>query len=409
MRTRVLAPIPYTWVIIALALLGSMGEGFVIQGIPVLFPFIQEDFGVNRAQLGLITSGLLLGGTSTILFMGWLADTVGVRRLLAVALMGTAGAVLLFSQIQSLVQGVLLAILISVVASGVPTSSAKAIMDWVTPRTRGLSMGINQTSIPLSGFIAAALFPFLAVTFSWRIAVMVLALIIVISSMSVFAFYQDKLSSSPNAKRDSLIRSISLIARNRDLWLTSLSYATLLAVHVVFVSYLILFLKEDHGMSEAVAASFLAMAFIASVVARVVWGLVSDLLGGRRVVVMAVVATLSILSMALMAWLPSNASQVTIGMLAVLVGATALAGFVQCSSGGAVRAKTGGNGIWLCLHHRSFGRLCSASLRSRCGPNRLIRYGLVDDGRVGRGWHPVTSLFETSTAASVIFNPTMAR
>ena len=248
----------------------------------MLFPFIQEDFGVTRAQLGLITSALLLDGITTILFMGWLADTLGVRRLLAVAMMGTASGVLLFSQSQSLGQSVLLAVVISIVATGIPTSSAKAIMDWVKPQRRGLSMGINQTSIPLSGFIAAALFPLLAIAFSWRIAVMVLALFIAVIGMAVFVFYQDKPSSSLDSKRNSMISSMTTVVMNRDLWLTSLSYAALLAVPVVFVSYLILFLREDHGMSESLAASFLALAFVASIVARVVWGLLSDLLGGRK-------------------------------------------------------------------------------------------------------------------------------
>ena len=321
---RLLSAIPYMQIVVALILLGSTAYALVAQGMPALYPFIQEDLKINRAELGLITSGFILGGSVTLLIMGWLADTIGVRKVLPVGMMGMAVGLLLFSQIQSLVQGVLLALFTSALGSATGPPSVKAIMDWVSPQTRGLYMGIKETSVPISGFIAAALFPFLAMAYSWRTAVIFLGLFIAVSSIVFFALYRDKPVSSIGGARIGLLKSISSLARNRNNWIVGLSTAALLALHFVFVSYLILFLKDDQGMSTSVAAGFLAIAFIGSVVGRVAWGLISDLLGGRRIEVLAIVSVLSLLCMVFMVWLPLDASSLIIGAVVFVAGTTVL-------------------------------------------------------------------------------------
>ncbi len=319
-----MSAIPYAWIVVVLALLATMGEGFIQQGLPILFPFIKEDFGASLAQLGLITSGLFLGATSTTLIMGWLADRMGVRKIISVGLLAMTAGLLLFSQIKSLNQGVVLAFLISLTTAGITPASVKAIMDWVTPQTRGLSMGIKETSVPLSGIVAAALFPFLAAAYSWRTAVLVLGLIVGVLGMVIFASYRNKPDSGTSGGRPSLIRGIVTLASDRDIWLVGFSSAILLALYLVVGSYLILFLIEKLGMSVSVAASFLAIAFAASVVGRVFWGLISDLLGGRPAVILALVCALSMLGTISMIWLPSDAPGVVVGVLAAFLGVTAL-------------------------------------------------------------------------------------
>ncbi len=324
MRIPLLASIPHEQIVVALALLGGMATAFIAQGMPVLYPFIQEEFGATRAQLGLITTSMLIGGGVTSIPMGRLIDTMGVRRILGVTMMGMAGGLLLFSRIQSPMQGVLVALLISLIASASPPATAKAIMDWVRARTRGIAMGIKETAVPTSGFITAALLPFLAVTFGWRIAVLFVALMIAILSIVFFSFYRDKPTSRIEGQRSSLIKSMAILARNRNIWIVALSRANFQALHFVFVSYLILFLVEELDMSPAVGASFLAVAWAGSAVGRITWGLGSDLLGGRRIAVLVFVGTLSMLGMVLMTWLPPDASPAIVGLLVFVVGSTTL-------------------------------------------------------------------------------------
>jgi MFS family permease len=77
---------PAPWVIVALTTLAQAGPGWIVQGVPVLYPFIQADWDLSRAQVGLITSAVMAGSLLTGLPGGWLADRWGVRRVVTSAL-----------------------------------------------------------------------------------------------------------------------------------------------------------------------------------------------------------------------------------------------------------------------------------------------------------------------------------
>ena len=324
-RMRLIPAIDYVWVVITVCVVGNLGLSFVVHGVPALFPFIQDDLETNKAQLGLIVSAIFGGGTLTVIIMGWLSDAVGVRRLLGVTMLGLALTVLAFSQIQSLVQGILLALVLGIVGLSMGPGMGKAVMDWVGLQTRTLAMGIQQTSVPIGGIMVAALLPSLAEAFDWRIALMFLALMVLISAVVFVAFYHDKPTGETSSRSNSPASSILLVAKDRNIWLAGLNGASLTALHFVFVSYLILFLKEHLGMSTVQAGFFLAVGQAGSIAGRIAWGLVSDfLLHGRRVLALMLVGAISVMLMALMATLPSNAPLVLVGILVFFVGGHAM-------------------------------------------------------------------------------------
>ena len=319
---RIQALMSHTWVVISVLLVGQMVESFTYQGPATLYPFIQEAFDLSRAELGIISSGLILGAAGSTLLMGWLADAVGVRQLITVTSVCVAALVVAFSQVQSLLQAVLVVLLMSAAASGTYPACVKGITGWVRPRMHALAMGIQGSAVPVSGVAAALLLPSLAVAFSWRIAAIALAAMILVSGMAVLSLYRDvpREGNSPR-ERTNPVESIGLVASNRDIWLVSVTAMTLSALQVVFVAYLILFLKDELGMSTVVAGAFLAVAHAGSVLWRVAWGLASDFLfQGRRVVTLALMSVLSIASMGLMAWLPSDASFLLVGVVVFVVG-----------------------------------------------------------------------------------------
>ena len=322
---RAVGTIPYPWVVVGLCTVGLASFNFVLLGFPALFPLIQEDFGASRAQLGLIVSGTLLGVLTSVLFMGWLADTIGVRRLLAITLSGLAVAVLLFSQVPSLILALPLAVLIGVAGAGTDPSVAKGVMEWVRPNARGVATGIVQTSVPIAGITTAAILPLLAEIFSWRIAVMFLAVPVVASTVVFVTLYRDKPAGGTAERTASPTGRIAAVFKNRQIWLAALCGTGLSGVHVVFWTYLILYLKEDLQMSAVVGGLILGTGHAGSLVGRVGWGLVSDfLLGGRQVPALGLVCLISVFLMAFMALLPSSAPLAAVGVLVFVAGAVVM-------------------------------------------------------------------------------------
>ena len=69
----------YAWGVVALATLGQGASNAPIQTLRVLFPFMQDEIGLSRTDIGLIVAALAGGATFTISLGGWLADRWGVR------------------------------------------------------------------------------------------------------------------------------------------------------------------------------------------------------------------------------------------------------------------------------------------------------------------------------------------
>ena len=314
------------WVVVALCMVAVISFSLFRWGLGVLFPFIHEELGTSRAELGLITSGLALGTGATSLLAGWLVDVVGVRRLLTAAMIGAGVAVFLFSRIQSPVQAVLLGTLIGGALAVVVPCYMKAFMDWVMPGRRTMAVGSVEASMPVSGIIAGVFISILTVTLGWRGVVEVLSIVIMISCAVFFVFYRDKPQSGDveGRTRSGTTGRMSQVARNWDFWVSCVYGVSQAGVGIVLVSYLVLFLREELDMSTVLAGTCLAVAMAGSAVGRIGWGLVSDLLlQRRRVVTLALVGILSAVSMAFMASLPADASLIVVLALVFVAGCTA--------------------------------------------------------------------------------------
>ena len=326
MRNRFLTGPRYPWVVVALCVMVSMALSFVNMGFGALFPFIQKELEINLAQLGLIASGLAGGAGASALPGGWLADVMGVRRLQTVAIIGVFVGVVSFSQTQSLVQAVLLAVLIGMGLSPTAISYSKAILDWVPPRMRGLAAGIVESSASVGGIIAAVLITFLAVTLGWRSAVMILSIMIAASGIGFFSLYRDiPRGSGTERDRSASGRSrLSLVARDRDMILLSLFGTAFSAIQAILTTYLVLFSREDLKMSAGLAGGVLAVYMAGGAVGRLGWGLASDLMRRRRLGVLALVGVFSAVFIGFIAVLRSDTPLAVVLVVVFLTGSATL-------------------------------------------------------------------------------------
>jgi sugar phosphate permease len=316
----------YPWVVVELCVVTTMAITSLFVGFGALNPFIQEDLGISRAQLGLISSAMMVGGCGTALAAGWLVDVMGVRRLQSLTLVGVVATLAIFSQARSFEQAVLLSLLMGVASAGSFPAFTKAIIDWVKPGARALAMGMTEAGIPLGGTGAALLLTFIAVNRDWRAAVLVLAAAIGASGMLFIIFYRDR--PPVDTQRGGGARTagrISQVLKNERIWIASFASASLGAVMSVVVTYLVLFQTEVLHMSSFVAGTSLAVSMAGAAVGRVGWGVVSDLfLGGRRIGLLMVVSVLSAASVALMTALSRDTPLALVLALVFFMGATAM-------------------------------------------------------------------------------------
>lgn len=314
----------YLWVVLPLITGAVLTQGLMRQGLPVLYPFIQNEFGLSRAQVGLITSLLGTGSAISAILAGWLADTFGVKRMSTIAMLLLSIFVLSFPLAYSFPLLLGLVVLIGIVMSPIAPAITRAVIDWFPIRIRALAMSIKQMGVPLAGAISAAVLPTLALALGWRMAAAVTGLLVLIICIAFVLLYRDAPQGTQTIHKFNLA-AFKTILWNRSLMITMIWGATFVGFQFTALSYFMLFLIEEIELSPIMAGGLLAIAQLSSIVARVLWGAVSDfILRGQRVMVLAFTGFLTVLWMLGASLMGMGVSSITVYMISIFMGISTL-------------------------------------------------------------------------------------
>lgn len=97
--------------------------------------------------------------------------------------------------------------------------------------------------------------------------------------------------------------------KERPLLIVTLGAMGLNAIQMTLNTYLIFFAHEQLKFSIIIAGSLLLVSELSGAIGRIFWGVVSDrLFGGRRLIVLMIVAILSLLGCVMMALMSEGIS-----------------------------------------------------------------------------------------------------
>jgi predicted MFS family arabinose efflux permease len=297
---------PYRWVILVVATLAQTGTAVLFLGVGALAGFIQEDFDLSGAQTGLLVTAIGLAAVIALLPTGRLLDRRSERMIItAGALILAAGAAL---AALSNTYGVLLMILL-IGGGGYSASQpggSKVVAAWFPAHQRGVAMGIRQTGLPLGGAIAAAILPAVADRWDWRAALLVAAAFAAGSGVLFGLAYRPPadpvLASVPGFRTE-----LGGLFRSKGVRLAMQSGLAMVSMQFVIISYLMLYLRDVHGVPLTRGAWMLFGAQGGGVAGRIVLAAWSDRVSNRMlpVVVAAAAAALGACGFAALASGPS--------------------------------------------------------------------------------------------------------
>ncbi len=145
-----------------------------------LMPMIKDDLNLSYSQVGLLTAAFSVTGGIAQLPAGWLADRVGNRLMILIAISGVAAGGVLVGLSHSFVGLIIFLIITALLAGGYHPASASAISSFVPPERRGRAMGLHliggTSSMLLMPLIAAPI----AVAFSWHTPYIVLTIPVIV-------------------------------------------------------------------------------------------------------------------------------------------------------------------------------------------------------------------------------------
>jgi ACS family hexuronate transporter-like MFS transporter len=287
----------YPWVVLTASLLVQTSASLGNQSISPLAPFLVSDLELSRGQVGLVVAATHLGASCVLVLAGNLSDRFGVRLPFLLGLVA-AGIPLGVAAIAPEYVWLLAVMALYGVGNGIalpPTT--RAIVEWFSPRRRGLAMGVKQTGVALAGVICGLAVPPLASTLGWRGTLVVLGIATGTAGGLAWLAYRDHEAAPPAAGHyvrpgvRALVSDPNLLLVCGVTWL----YA---AVQLSIIGFMVLFLSERLRLEFVEAGALLAVAQAGGVVGRVGWGLASDtLFGGRRKVVMGLIGALAAASL----------------------------------------------------------------------------------------------------------------
>jgi len=333
-----------------------------------LAPFLKTSFHLDNAQIGGLISATAVAYAPTLIFAGWLADRIGVRRALIIGTLITGvciGAAALAPSYPVL--------LVLLASSGfgcgfIYPTAVKAIMVWFPARERGTAVGINQSAVNISGILGAAAMPAMAIAFGWRSGFLLASAMAFAVCGVAIAFYREPrpderpwgpgveagaggagrpvLMSEPEqglpavtgdeaADRAALRPGFLTVIRSRDILLMGLAAMFLCVVEFSALVHLVLFLHVSWAYTAVAAGGLLAFCQAAGAFGKPLSGLVSDrLLGGRRKAPLLVLALLSGLACAILALIHPGQTVLLWTALALLgVGAVGWGGLLGTLAG----------------------------------------------------------------------------
>jgi sugar phosphate permease len=247
----------------------------VIVGLPVLAPALRDAHSLSLVQVGVVLDSLWIGTLLTLLPWGVLADRAGERLVLASGLVGCGMALIGAGYAGGFGSLILLIGVAGAAGASVNAASGRAVMQWFPASERGFALGVRQTAIPLGGLISALVLPALGL----RAAFVFLAGLCVLGA----AFGLAAIREREGASEDDVIepRGLGATLRDRRLWLLCGGSSFYLVAQLAITGFLVLFLHDERGFSDAAAAGVLAGVQVVAAAMRIGGGRWSDRLGSR--------------------------------------------------------------------------------------------------------------------------------
>ena len=265
-------------------------SSMAVSVIAVLAPEAAPEIGVDATRIGTYTAIVYLFATVSGAITGTLVDRFGAIRVCQVTMLLAALAMLCFAR-ASLGWALASALILGCAYGPFNPASAHVLWRLSTPRWRPLVFSIKQTGVPLGGALAGALMPAIVLLWDWQRASLTVAVVAAV----VMLLLQPLRAGLDGGRIDRLRLDLGRLAqpirlalvepRLRPYTLSAFAYA---GCQLSVMSFMVVYLTREVGMSLVLAGSVFACLQIGGFTGRLLWGVVAARAGAPRVVLVVI-------------------------------------------------------------------------------------------------------------------------
>ena len=258
-----------------LSLAAGMAAATIVQFLfGVLAPFLIDEFGISRSQLGLLTTAAFVVGGIISPTAGGLVDRIGGRRVFVASMVLMAVAIAGMSAAPSFIWMLLGASLAGFTLASCNPTTNKLISAHTAVGERGVIMGVKQAGVQFGAFAVGFTLPAIADWFGWRGAMAMTTVLPLACAAAVLVLV-------PHDRREQLALRPEVEAKEiRPLVAWLATYAFLMGGGVAIVgTYLPLYAREEVGFSISRAGMLAGIIGLIGIVSRITWGWATERIG----------------------------------------------------------------------------------------------------------------------------------
>jgi sugar phosphate permease len=236
------------------------------------------DLGVKSTSIGLYTAVMYIFGLVSGLAAGGLLARLGGIRVCQIALLACAGALFLAGMIPVWPVALLSAAMIGLSLGTVNPAGSRILARHSPKQWQPLIFSIKQTSTPVGGMLAGLLLPPLMAHYDWRIAIMVIAvipLLTLIGAQFIRADLDDDRDPNFQIKLSGLADSLRVVFASKPLVLLAIAGGLYTFVQMGILTFIVIYLEETHGLATEVAGGVFAIIHATAIPGRIIWGMVA--------------------------------------------------------------------------------------------------------------------------------------
>lgn len=291
--------------------------------VPVMAPELAAGVGVPASWVGYFIAIVYLGASLNSAFAHVALDRLGAMTasLLAILLCGAGMLAVASGSLVALAAG---AALLGM-GYGLTNPAGTSILFDATPRAiRATVFSIKQTAVPLGGVVAGALVPWLLGIGGWRLAAAGVSGLCLAVALALTPLRRrlDKKEQPVGGSRP--VAPLRLVLGHPDLRRLAAASFGLSAMQLSITTSLVTTLVVAAGLSLPQAGFLFALAQAASIVARLAWGAVADVLRSARLTLAGLAGAVTVLAW-IAAFIQPDWSLLALALLCIGLGATGIA------------------------------------------------------------------------------------
>ncbi|MEP7244662.1 MAG: MFS transporter [Gammaproteobacteria bacterium] len=322
----------FRWIIVLLLFAATTISYVDRQVLTILAPTLRDGLGISNTGYASILSAFLLAYTFMQPVAGWLIDRIGTRRGFALIMAWWSLAAMLHAVGNSVASFAVCRFLLGVGEAGSWAACVKAVSEWFPRKERGLATGLWSAGVSAGLVVSVPIVAWIGVALGWRWAFILTGLTGIAWLAAWLLLYQlpqahpavtaEELrhigdAASSSAAPPARISYASLL-RSRNVW--AVIAARLLADPWVWFYYFWIpeYLTRHAGFTPVEIGRYAWIPFAAQGVGIVIGGMLSDVLCGRGMNVLAARLTIMLIGMLLM--VPGTVAAFDLNIVVIFVG-----------------------------------------------------------------------------------------